>query len=133
MPAKLTDNQIKLITGKNFGHAATLNADGSPQVTPVWIDWDGAHLVLNSEAKRVKPRNLKRDPRIAVSIADQENPYRYIQVRGRVVDMTTDGAFEHIDKLSLKYLGQEKYPYNLPDDQRVLIKIEPEAVTGWNV
>jgi PPOX class probable F420-dependent enzyme len=126
----LTDQQKKLITDKNFGHLATLNKDGSPQVSPVWIDFDGQHLIVNSELKRLKVRNIKRDPRVSVSIQNAGNPYQYIEIRGKAVDVTTNGGFEGIDKLAKKYMGVDKYPNNLPGDERVVIKIEPQRVTG---
>jgi PPOX class probable F420-dependent enzyme len=133
MAVTLNDKQKKLITDKNFGHIATLNKDGSPQVSPVWIELDGNYLVVNTEQKRLKTRNIKRDPRVAVSIQNAENPYQYIEIRGRAVEVTDNGGFEGIDRLSAKYTGQEKYPGNAPGDVRIVIKIEPEHVTGMNV
>jgi PPOX class probable F420-dependent enzyme len=130
MAIKLTDQQKKFFTGKNFAHIATTNKDGSPQVTPVWIDFDGTYIIVNSEQKRLKVRNLKRDPRVSLSVCDAENPYSYIGVKGRVVEITTTGGFEGIDKLAQQYIGQEKYPWNKPDDVRVVIKIEPEKASG---
>jgi PPOX class probable F420-dependent enzyme len=130
MAITLTEKHKKLITDKNFGHIATLNQDGSPQVTPVWIELDGNHLVVNSEQKRKKVRNLKRDPRVSVSIQNAENPYQYIEIRGRAVEITDKGGFEGIDRLSAKYTGQEKYPGNAPGDVRIVIRIEPEHISG---
>ncbi|HYM14784.1 MAG TPA: PPOX class F420-dependent oxidoreductase [Dehalococcoidia bacterium] len=130
MAISLTEAQRTLIEGKNFASVATINADGSPQVTPIWADFDGAHVLLNSEEKRRKVRNLKRDPRVSVSIFDQQNPYDYVEVRGRVVEITREGAAEHIDKMAKKYLGQDKYPGNRPGDVRVIIRIEPEHAHG---
>ena len=106
--------------------------DGSPQVTPVWVDFDGKHVLVNSEQKRVKVRNMKRDPRVGVAVFDMANPYNFIEIRGRVVDITTDGAADHIDKMAKKYMGQDKYPFNGPGDVRVIIKIEPEKVAGFS-
>ena len=130
MAVKLTEGQKQLINAKNFGHIATLNKDGSPQVSPVWIDLDGEHLIVNSEARRLKVRNIKRDPRVSVSIQNASNPYQYIEIRGKAVDVTEKGGFEGIDKLAKKYMGVDKYPNNLPDDKRVVIKIEPQHVAG---
>ena len=130
MVITLTDKQKKLITDKNFGHIATLNRDGSPQVSPVWIELDGNYLIVNSEMKRKKVRNLKRDPRVSVSIQNAENPYQYIEIRGRAVEITDKGGFEGIDRLSAKYTGQEKYPGNAASDVRVVIKIEPEHIAS---
>lgn len=117
-----------LIERPNFAHLATLMPDGSPQVTPVWVDLDGDTILINTAVGRVKTRNLDRDPRVALSIADQQNPYRYIQVRGRVVERTHEGADAHIDKLAKKYLGQDRYPFRRPGEQRVIFRIQPEHV-----
>jgi PPOX class probable F420-dependent enzyme len=131
MAIKLTDEQKKIFTeSKSFIHLATINKDGSPQVSPVWVDFDGTYVVVNSEQKRRKVRNIKRDPRVALSVMDPDNPYHYIEVRGRVIEVTPEGAFDHIDKLSKKYTGIDKYPGNQPGDVRVIIKIEPEHITG---
>ena len=131
MAITLTEAQKRLFTeGKNFIFLATLMKDGSPQVTPVWVDLDGDQILVNSEQKRVKTRNVRRDPRVALSVQEPGNPYRYLEVRGRVAEITTDGAAAHIDKLAQKYLGQEKYPFHQPGDVRVIIKITPEATSG---
>jgi PPOX class probable F420-dependent enzyme len=130
MAVTLTDKQKKLITDKNFGHIATLNKDGSPQVSPVWIELDGNHLIINSERKRRKVRNIKRDQRVSVSIQNAENPYQYIEVRGKAIEVTDTGGFEGIDRLSAKYTGQAKYPGNAPGDVRIVIRIEPEHVAS---
>ena len=130
MAAQLSDAALKLIKDKNFAFIGTLMSDGSPQVTPVWVEYDGQHIILNSEVKRAKVRNLKRDPRISISIANMQNPYEYVEIRGKVVDMTTQGASEGIDMLAKKYLGQDKYPYNKEGDERIIIKVAPEKVVG---
>ena len=117
-----------LFDKKSFAHLATVNADGTPQVTPVWIDFDGQHVRFNTARGRVKTRNFERDPRVALSIQDPENPYRYVQVRGRVVEVTEKGADAHIDALAKKYLGQDRYPYRQPGEVRVIVKIAPERV-----
>ncbi len=131
MTIKLTEEQKRFFTeGKNFVFLATLMKDGSPQVTPVWVDLDGNHILVNSEQKRVKTRNVRRDPRVAVSVQEPGNPYRYLEVRGRVVEIATEGATAHIDKMAQKYLGQETYPFHQPGDTRVIIRIEPEAAAG---
>ena len=112
----------------NFGHLATLMPDGSPQVTPVWVDIEGDTILFNTAEGRVKTRNLDRDGCVAISVADQHNPYRYIQVRGRVVSRTHDGADAHIDRLAKKCLGQDRYPFRQPGEQRVIFRIQPEHV-----
>jgi PPOX class probable F420-dependent enzyme len=124
----LNDAQKKYLMDKNFGHIVTLNKDGSPQVSPVWVDFDGKHVIVNSEQSRLKVRNLKRDPRVSISILNGENPYEYIEIRGKVVEITAEGGFEGIDRLAKKYMGVDKYPFNKPEDVRVVIKIAPEHV-----
>jgi PPOX class probable F420-dependent enzyme len=111
-----------------FANLATLNADGSPQVTPVWVDFDGTHLMVNTARGRVKAKNLAREPRVALSIADPENPYRYLGVQGRVTEMTEAGGDAHIDKMAKKYLGKDSYPGRTPREVRVIVKISPEKV-----
>jgi PPOX class probable F420-dependent enzyme len=119
----------KLITeGKNFASVATLMPDGSPQVSVVWIDTDGRHILFNTAKGRLKERNLRRDPRVALSIINSQNPYQEVMIRGRVVEITQDGADTHIDKLAKKYLGVDKYPFRQPGEQRVIIKIAPEKI-----
>ena len=119
-----------LFTKKAFAHLATVGADGAPQVTPVWVDFDGTHVRFNTAKGRVKVRNLARDARVALSIQDPDNPYRYVQVRGRVVETTEKGADAHIDALAKKYLGQDKYPFRRPGEVRVMYKVLPESVQG---
>ena len=111
-----------------FAQLATLNADGSPQVTPVWVDYDGTHLLVNTARGRVKTKNLERNPRVAVSISDPENPYRYVGIQGRVVEMTEKGGDAHIDKMAKKYLNKDSYPFRQPGEVRVIVKIAPEKV-----
>jgi PPOX class probable F420-dependent enzyme len=130
MTIKLTADQEKLLHDKNFAHVATLNPDGSPQVTPVWVEYDGTNVIINSEQKRKKVKNMERDPRVSLSIADAANPYKYIEIRGKVVAMTTEGANDVIDQLAKKYMNADKYPYHRPGDVRVTIKIAPELVKG---
>ena len=128
--AQLNPEQRALLEAPNFAHFVTLMKDGSPQVTPVWVDCDDAHILINTAEGRTKPRNLARDNRVALSILDQENPYKYIQVRGKVVESTTEGAREHIEKLARKYRGPDaKYPYR-EGEVRVIVKIEPEHIEG---
>lgn len=128
MSATLPEGVKKLFSAPNFAHLATLMPDGSPQVSPVWVDMDGDRILVNTAEGRVKPRNVRRDPRVAVSIVKQDNPYSTAFIRGRVVEVTHDGAEEHIDKMAKKYLGQDRYPYRRPGEQRVILVIEPEHV-----
>jgi PPOX class probable F420-dependent enzyme len=111
-----------------FAHLATIMPDGTPQVTPVWFDYAGEKVRINSAKGRVKTRNMKENAPVALSILDPENPYRYIQIRGHVSRVTEDGASAHIDSLAKKYLGKDKYPFGQPGEVRVLFEIEPSAV-----
>ena len=127
MPAKsIPENYLDLFSKKAFAHLSTLMPDGSPQVTPVWVDYQDGFVLVNSARGRQKDRNMRRDPRVAIAILDPDNPYRYLQVRGRVVEITEVGADAHIDKLAFKYLGREKYPNRRPGEIRVIYKIQPE-------
>jgi PPOX class probable F420-dependent enzyme len=121
-------NFLDLFEKKAFANLATLNSDGSPQVTPVWVDFDGSNIIVNTARGRVKDRNLRREPRVAISMLDPENPYRYLGIQGRVVEMTEQGADAHIDKMAKKYLGKDSYPYRTPGEVRVIVKIKPEKV-----
>lgn len=125
IPQKYMD----LFEKRAFANLATLMPDGSPQVTPVWIDYDGSHILVNSAQGRQKDLNLKRDGRVALSILDPDDPYRYLQVRGKVIEITLEGADAHIDKMAYKYLGKDKYPYRREGEVRVLYKIYPENVS----
>lgn len=124
------DRYRDLLDKKAFAHLATVGPDGAPQVTPVWFDFDGTHVRINTARGRVKDRNLRSDGRVALSILDPDNAYRYVQVRGRVASMTEDGADAHIDALARKYLGQDRYPFRQPGEVRVMVRIVPERVQG---
>ena len=126
--ATIPASHADLLTKPAFAHLATVNADGSPQVTPVWVDFDGTNVIINTARGRVKTKNLAREPRIAVSIADPENPYRYVGIQGRVAEMTEAGADAHIDKMAKKYMGKDSYPFRTPTEVRVIVKITPDKV-----
>jgi PPOX class probable F420-dependent enzyme len=111
-----------------FAHLSTLMSDGSPQSSAVWVDTDGPLIVINSAEGRLKDRNIRRDPRVAISITDPENPYRSLTIRGRVSKITSEGAVTHIDKMAKKYMGVDEYPYHSPDETRVMYYIEPERI-----
>jgi PPOX class probable F420-dependent enzyme len=111
-----------------FAQLATVNSDGSPQVTPVWVDYDGTHVLVNTARGRVKAKNLERNPRVALSISDPENPYRYVGIQGRVVEMIEKGGDAHIDKMAKKYLNKDSYPFRQPGEVRLIVKIAPEKV-----
>ena len=112
-----------------FVYLATVMKDGTPQVTPVWFNTDGTHIVINTAAGRVKDRNMRSRPQVALAIADPKDPYRYMQIRGQIVDFTTDGAVEHINALSLKYTNNPQYQGLHPGMVRVTYKITPENVS----
>jgi PPOX class probable F420-dependent enzyme len=124
----LSDEQKKFFRKPNFGHLATLEPDGSPQVTPVWIDVDDEHILINTAKGRKKVRNVERDPRVSVEVVEQENPYSMLSVQGKVVGMTTEGADEHIDAMAKKYLGQDSYPFRKEGEERLILKIQPVKV-----
>lgn len=113
-----------------FANLATLMPDGRPQVTPVWCDYDGTYVIVNTAKGRQKDRNMRRDNRVSLSVMDAANPYRYLEVRGTVAEITEDGASEHIDKMAKKYLGVDKYPNRQPGEVRVLYKIRPEKTSS---
>jgi PPOX class probable F420-dependent enzyme len=110
---------------------ATLMPDGHPQVTPVWCDLQEGLIIVNTARGRQKDRNVERDPRVTITVIDPDNPYRYLEVRGRVSGVTEEGADQHIDKMTMKYLGKQKYPFRQPGEVRVLLKIMPEHVSGY--
>ncbi|MBM4441895.1 MAG: PPOX class F420-dependent oxidoreductase [Candidatus Rokubacteria bacterium] len=115
---------------KTFCYVATVGAGGDPQVTPVWCEFDGTHIVFNTARGRVKDKRLRRNPKVAIAAADPDNPYRYVQVQGRVTDITEEGADPHIDKMAKKYMGQDRYPGRKPGEVRLIVKVLPERVQG---
>jgi PPOX class probable F420-dependent enzyme len=123
IPEKLQDLLIN--EKKAFAYLATSMPDGTPQVTPIWFNTDDEHILINSALGRIKDKNMRTRPNIALCIADPKDPYRYIQIQGRVVEVTTEGADAHIDALAFKYLGKEKYPFRKSEEQRVTYKILP--------
>ena len=129
---RLSRQAKSIIEKKTFAHIATLMPDGSPQVTPVWVDHDGDRVVINTAEGRAKPRNMRNDPRVALSATDPDNPYEAVIIRGRVVEMTRDGADDHIDAMAKKYLDRDRYPFRQSGEQRLKVYIEPEVVKGAN-
>ncbi len=129
MANRIPESFQDLLTGKiTFAHLATIMRDGSPQVTPVWFSYDGQHVVVNSAKGRLKDRNMRARAQVALSILDPDNAYRYLQIIGRVVEITEAGADLHIDALTKKYIGQDSYPWRSPTEVRVIYKILPEKV-----
>ena len=126
--AAIPDEAKHLFENKDFAHVATLNSDGSPQVSAVWIGLDGDLITFNTAEGRLKTKNLQRDPNVAISIAGQENPYENLIVQGKVVELTHDGADEDIDALAKRYLDADSYPFRQEGEQRVIVKIEPQKV-----
>ena len=133
----LTEPIVKFFRGKNFGFLGTVNKDGSPQVTPTWIDLiekeekeDGHEeiILINTAMDRLKQKNVSRDPRVSISIVDEDNPYSMVAIKGRVVEQTTEGADEHIDKLAKRYLNAETYPAHSPSVKRIILKVKPEKI-----
>ena len=128
MANSIPEKFLDLFGKRAFGSLATVMPDGTPQVTPVWVDYDEGYVLFNSARGRQKDRNLQRDPRLALSILDPDNPYRYIEVRGRVIAVTEQGADDHIDRLAKKYLGADKYPLRRPGEVRLIYKVQVERV-----
>lgn len=113
----------------NFWHLVTLNDDGTPTTTPVWVDVDSSHVLVNTAIGRRKEKNVRRDPRVALSATDKENPYSWTEIRGKVVEFVEgEPADKSIDNLAKKYLGEDVYPYRQPGEQRVILRIEPTQV-----
>ena len=126
--AAIPDEAKHLFENKDFAHIATLNADGSPQNSAVWIGLDGDLVTFNTAEGRLKTKNLARDGRVAISIVNQENPYENLIIQGKVVEMTHDGADDDIDALAKRYLDADSYPFRQDGEVRVIVKIEPEKV-----
>jgi PPOX class probable F420-dependent enzyme len=127
---KLTDPRIReFFEGKNFAFLSSLMKDGSPHVTPTWVDIENDNILINTALGRIKQTNISRDPRIALSIIDQDNQYEMVTIRGKVTEQITgDVAEKHIDKLARKYINQDKYPRRSKNEQRVILKIKPEKI-----
>ncbi len=125
----IPDQYKDLLESKALAHVATIGPSGEPQVNPVWFGWDGQYLKFSQTTTRQKAKNLERDPNIALSIVDPENPYRYLEVRGTVARVDPDPEKAFIDEMANKYLGVEKYPWNQPGDERIIILVEPKHTT----
>lgn len=129
MSESIDGRSRELLQAKNFADVATVSADGSPHVAVSWIDVDGNDVLVNSAEGRVWPRNLRRDPRTTVTVMNRENPYEYVTIKGRAVEITPDGADEQIDALAKKYLDKDEYPFRAEGEVRLKIRIEPDRVT----
>ena len=128
MSATIEGHAEQLLKAKNFCHVATVRADGTIHGAPVWVDVQNGLPTLNTAEGRAWPRNLERDPRVTLTVQNVENPYEYVEIRGRVAERTHEGADEHIDALAKKYMGVDEYPLRQPGEQRVIIRVEPEHV-----
>ncbi|MBV9329154.1 MAG: PPOX class F420-dependent oxidoreductase [Chloroflexi bacterium] len=124
----ITPQLEQLLKEPSYAQIATLMPDGSPQVTQVWVDTDGTYVIVNSVATHQKVRNIRRDPRVAINVHDPSKPFRVANIRGRVVEITVDGADQHIDQLARKYMGADAYPFRRPGQQRVVLKIRPQTI-----
>lgn len=131
--AKLTAGQSRFLHDEpNIAVVAALREDGTAHQTPVWVDWDGEHVVLNLNTERAKLDHLRRDPRVAVLVLDRDDPFRWIAIDGTVAEITPDGAYEHIVRQAGVYLGRESYQLQ-PGEQRILVRIAPARVEARNV
>ncbi len=127
MEASIPETYRDLFNRRSFAHLATLTSRGTPQVTPVWVDYDGECILVNTAAGRAKDRNMRRNPAVGLSILDPDNPYRFLLIQGEVVAITEEGAREHIDRLAQRYLGRERYE-GPPEEVRIVYKIRPDKV-----
>lgn len=130
--ASIPNDALHLLEGQHFAHVATLMEDGSPQVTPVWVGHEGDLVTFNTAKGRLKEKNLKRDPRVAISIVDAENPYVPLVIQGKVVEMTGEGADDDIDALAKRYLDEDTYPFRQPGEVRIIVKVEPDKASYRN-
>jgi PPOX class probable F420-dependent enzyme len=128
MTQTIPNDFMDLFSKPAFGHLATVMPDGSPQLSPLWVDYDGKFLLINSARDRVKDKNMRRDGRVAIEVQDPDDPYRYVLIRGKVAEITEEGAEAHIDKLSLKYTGK-LYQGRVLGQVRVIYKILPDKIT----
>ncbi|MGR6316819.1 PPOX class F420-dependent oxidoreductase [Micromonospora soli] len=125
----LTEVDLALLAEPQLAHVATIEPDGTPHVTPVWVDHDGEHIVFNTVKGRKKYLNMARNPSVAVSVVDKEDDFRTLWVKG-TAEFVTEGADAHIDKMAKKYLGQDKYPFSQPGEERVIVRVTPTEKLG---
>lgn len=124
----MDEKAIRLFQGKNLVFIATLMKDGSPQLSPVWADFQDGHILVNTAEGRIKHKNILADPRVAVSVVSSANPLDMTTIRGKVVEIISDYDYKHADSLTLKYMGLSKYPFKRPDEKRIILKILPHKV-----
>jgi hypothetical protein len=125
----IPEKYVDLLVSTALAHVATIGPEGEPQVNPVWFGWDGKHIRFSLTTTRQKYKNVQREPRIALSIVDPSNPYRYLEVRGTVAAVEDDPNLDFINSMARKYLGQDKYPWSRPEDTRIVIVVEPDHTT----
>ena len=130
MPIKLPDSVKKIVQDKAYGHVITFSADGKPQVTMVWADVDGDEVTFNTAEGRVKPKNLRRDPRVIVSVQDRNDPQSYMVFHGKAT-VTDAAADAHIDKLAKRFLGADKYPFRRPGEKRLVVRVKVDRIGGY--
>jgi PPOX class probable F420-dependent enzyme len=131
MPESIDGRPRELLEAKNFCHVATISRDGTPHVVVVWVSVDGDDVLLNGAEGRDWPANLRRDPRVTLTVVNPDNPYEYTSIKGRAVEIAPDGADEHIDALAKKYLDKDDYPFRAPGEVRLKIRVRPEKVRMW--
>ena len=130
MPNPLPHSVKKILEDKAYGHVITYDAAGKPQVTMVWVDVDGDDVVFNTAEGRLKPKNLRRDPRVIVSVQDRNDPQSYMVFHGKAT-VTEAGADDHIDKLAKRFLGTDKYPFRRPGEKRLIVRVKPDRIGGY--
>jgi len=124
----MDDKVIKLFEERNLVFIATIMKDGSPQLSPVWADFEDEHVLVNTAEGRIKHKNVLRDPRVAISVVNHNNPLNMTTIRGKVVDIIPDYEYKHANKLTKKYMDEEEYPFKQPGEKRIVLKILPERV-----
>jgi PPOX class probable F420-dependent enzyme len=130
MPTALPQPVKKILEDKAYGHVITFDESGKPQVTMVWVDVDGDDVVFNTAEGRLKPKNLRRDPRVIVSVQDRNDPQSYMVFHGKAT-VSEAGADAHIDKLAKRFLGAEKYPFRRPGEKRLIVRVKPDRIGGY--
>ena len=124
----MNDKAVKLFEGSNRVFIATIMKDGSPQLSPVWADYEDEHILINTAEGRLKHKNVLRDPRVAVSVVDQNNPLNMTTIQGKVIEIIPDYEYKHVNKITKKYIGKDTYPFRQPGEKRIIFKILPEKV-----
>jgi len=131
MSASIEGRSRELLEDKNFAHVVTLGRDGTPHTVVAWVNLDGDEVLVNSAEGRDWPANLKRDPRIWLTVVNLQNPYEYVKIEGQAIEVTPEGGDEHIDALAKKYLDADRYPFRAPGEVRLKIRIRPDRVRIW--